>query len=145
MCAALASCSSDQPVPTAPAVPDHAPAKVAAACPDADFDAFLARFSRDIAVQKSASADPLTQSHVDAGADPEPRVVTVDVSLAAVNWPVIPDLDAARRGGREVVMTDEPGGVRKVVVRVPDSDNQQTYHFVTRPCWTLVSMSDDTL
>ena len=120
-----------------------APAESAATCPDADFDSFLARFSADIAVQETATADPLAQGAVDPDAQPEPRMVVKEVPLAEVEWPVIPNLKAARNGGREVVVSSEEGGGRQVLVRTPDTDDQQTYHFAQRPCWTLVRVLDE--
>lgn len=143
---ALAACKPQVPAPAAAPVP-AAPAASAAApatCPDADFDHFVQRFSADIAVQEKATADPLTMIQLDPNAQPEPAPVTRQVPLAEVEWPVIPNLEAARNGGREVVVSDEAGG-RKVLVRTPDSGDQQVYYFAQRPCWTLVKVDDQSL
>lgn len=146
LCLALSAC---KPPPQAtPAGEVKAPSverATATSCPDADFDTFIARFSRDIAVQEKSTADPLSQSRIDSEAQPEPEAVTTSVPLADVEWPVIPNLEAARNGGREVIISDEPDGNRKVLVRTPDSDDQQTYIFAEKPCWTLVRTTDDTL
>jgi hypothetical protein len=152
----LAACTAQAPTPANPAdkgslasAPSGSPPGPAAAppatCPDADFDAFLTRFSRDIAVQEKATADPLSQSVIDPEAQPEPRMVTRQVPLAEVEWPVIPNIAAARNGGREVVISSEGDNGRKVLVRTPDTDDQQTYHFIQRPCWTLVSTTEQGL
>lgn len=151
--AAQAPAATSAPPPASPtatsesaaAAPAPAPAERAATCPDADFDSFLARFSADIAVQETATADPLVQGAIDPDAQPEPRMVLEEVPLAEVEWPVIPNLEAARNGGREVVVSSEEGGGRQVLVRAPDTDNQQTYHFVQRPCWTLVRVLDESI
>ncbi len=140
---ALSACKPT--APTGEAVTPSDGTAAAASCPDADFDAFLARFSRDIAVQEKATADPLSQSRVDSEAQPEPRPVVTQVPLADVQWPVIPNLEAAKNGGREVTISEQPDGGREVLVRTPDSDDQQTYVFAKRPCWTLVRTTDDTL
>jgi hypothetical protein len=121
-----------------------ATATPATSCPDADFPAFLKRFSADIAVQEKATADPLTMIQLDPDAQPEPAPVTRTVPLAKVEWPVIPNLEAARNGGREVTVSEEADG-RQVVVRTPDTGDQQAYHFAQQPCWTLVKVDDQSL
>jgi hypothetical protein len=147
---ALTACKPqvEAPAPSpAPAATTDAttPASATATqCPDADFDSFLKRFSPDIAVQKKATADPLTMIELDPDAQPEPKPVTRQVPLAQVDWPVIPNLDAARNGGREIVVSEEAGG-RQVLVRTPDTGDQQVYHFAQRPCWTLVKVDDQSL
>ncbi|MCW1777209.1 hypothetical protein NB693_22975 [Pantoea ananatis] len=99
-----------QPAGSTVAATTAAPSRTAATtaaqrCQDVDFAAFLKRFSADIAVQEKATADPLTMIHIDPDAQPEPAPVTRNVPLAEVEWPVIPNLDAARKGGREIVVT----------------------------------------
>ncbi|AJC47604.1 hypothetical protein SB85_11240 [Xanthomonas sacchari] len=79
--------------------------------------------------------------HIDPDAQPEPAPVTRSVPLAEVEWPVIPNLDAARKGGREVVVTQNAEG-RQVMVRTPDTSDQQVYQFAQKPCWTLVRVDD---
>ncbi|WP_229014733.1 hypothetical protein [Xanthomonas vesicatoria] len=152
MSLALAACSAQAPpaasgAPTAAApattVAAAAPAP-AASCPDADFSAFLKRFSAEIAVQEKATADPLTMIQLDPEAQPEPAPVARDVPLAKIEWPVIPNLDAARNGGREVVVSEDASG-RQVLVRTPNTGDQQVYHFAQRPCWTLVKVDDQAL
>lgn len=128
----------------APAVEAAASPATAPSCPDADFDGFLKRFSADIAVQEKATVDPLPMTRIDPDAQPEPKPVTRDVPLSEVEWPVIPNLEAARNGGREVVVSEETDG-RQVLVRTADTDDQQVYHFAQRPCWTLVKVEDQTL
>ncbi|WP_259155813.1 hypothetical protein [Xanthomonas sp. 3793] len=113
-------------------------------CPSADFSAFLKSFSADIAVQEKATADPLTMIELDPDAQPEPTPVTRTVALANVQWPVIPNLEAARNGGREVTISEEADG-RQVLVRTPDTGDQQVYHFARRPCWMLVEVDDQSL
>ncbi|WP_115526887.1 MULTISPECIES: hypothetical protein [Xanthomonas] len=151
---ALAACSAQAPPaasgsPTAatPAttVAATAPAPApAASCPDTDFSTFLKRFSAEIAVQEKATADPLTMVQLDPEAQPEPAPVTREVPLAKVEWPVIPNLDAVRNGGREVAVSEDAGG-RQVLVRTPNTGDQQVYHFAQRPCWTLVKVDDQSL
>ncbi|KPL48017.1 hypothetical protein XAXN_16205 [Xanthomonas axonopodis] len=81
---------------------------------------------------------------IDPDAQPEPAPVTRQVALADVKWPVIPNLDVARSAGREVMESEDAGG-RQVLVRTPDSSDQQVYHFARRPCWTLVKVDDQSL
>ncbi|MET7143259.1 hypothetical protein M3S04_16300 [Xanthomonas sp. PPL139] len=147
LAAALVACkahSAGSAPATTPAAPSAPAAAAAPRCQDAEFDTFLKRFSADIAVQEKATADPLTMIHIDPDAQPEPAPVTRNVPLAEVEWPVIPNLDAARRGGREVVVTQNGEG-RQVMVRTPDTGDQQVYQFAQKPCWTLVKVDDQTL
>ncbi len=81
---------------------------------------------------------------LDPDAQPEPTPVTRTVPLAKVEWPVIPNLEAARNGGREVTISEEADG-RRVLVRTPDTGDQQVYHFAQRPCWMLVKVDDQSL
>ncbi|KUF32154.1 hypothetical protein AO826_05975 [Xanthomonas phaseoli pv. manihotis] len=81
---------------------------------------------------------------IDPDAQPEPAPITRQVALADVQWPVIPNLDVARSTGREVVVSEDADG-RQVLVRTPDSGDQQVYHFAQRPCWTLVKVDDQSL
>lgn len=81
---------------------------------------------------------------LDPDAQPEPTPVTRTVPLAKVEWPVIPNLEATRNGGREVTISEEADG-RQVLVRTPDSGDQQVYHFAQRPCWMLVKVDDQSL
>lgn len=144
----LAACKPQQGESTAvtslPSATAAAPAQATPRCPDADFDGFLHRFSADIAVQEKATANPLTMIRVDPDAQPEPTPVSREVPLAEVEWPVIPTLDEARRGGREVVVSENADG-RQVLVRKADTSDQQVYHFAQRPCWTLVKVDDQSL
>ncbi|MBB3857832.1 hypothetical protein FHY29_003282 [Xanthomonas arboricola] len=136
--AANAASAASAPA-TAPATPAQA-----TTCPSADFSTFLKSFSADIAVQEKATADPLTMIQLDPDAQPEPAPVTRTVPLAKVEWPVIPNLEAARNGGREVTISEEADG-RQVLVRTPDTGDQQVYHFAQRPCWMLVKVDDQSL
>ncbi|MFC3654784.1 hypothetical protein ACFOPN_03570 [Xanthomonas hyacinthi] len=144
----LAACKAQQAESTAvaspPSTPAAAPAQAAPGCPDADFNSFLKRFSADIAVQQKATANPLTMIQRDPDAQPEPTPVTREVPLPEVEWPVIPNLDAARNSRREVAVSEDAGG-RKVLVRTADTGDQQVYHFAQRPCWTLVKVDDQSL
>lgn len=141
---ALVACKPQAPAAAPAPAAETASAAAPANCPDADFDHFVQRFSADIAAQEKATADPLTMIQLDPNAQPEPAPVTRQVPRAEVEWPVIPNLEAARNGGREVVVSDDAGG-RKVLVRTPDTGDQQVYYFAQRPCWTLVKVDDQSL
>ncbi|MCP3044491.1 hypothetical protein [Xanthomonas euvesicatoria] len=143
MPAATAEAAGTAPAASTPATASATPAQPTT-CPTADFSAFLKGFSADIAAQEKATADPLTMIRIDPDAQPEPAPVTREVALADIKWPVIPNLDVARSAGREVVVSENAGG-RQVLVRTPDSGDQQVYHFAQRPCWTLVKVDDQSL
>lgn len=132
------------PASTATAV-EPAPAVATAACPHPTFDTFLEHFGNEITLQEKATADPLLDSYVDAGAEPEPRTVERPVALADVEWPVMPDPAGLAGQGREMQVTAVADGQMQVQIRTPDSSDQQTYTFAQKPCWTLVKREDESI
>lgn len=139
----LSACTPQPPALQAEAA--AAPTQdTATRCPDAGFEPFLERFSAQVSVQQSATLDPLTVRRVDSDAQPEPALVTEAVALAQIAWPVMPDLQAARRNGRSVDIQGD-GDQRVVTVLTPDTSDQQRYHFRQQPCWTLVRLEDDAI
>lgn len=114
-------------------------------CPEPDFNAFLARFSREIAFQEKSVANPLEMAFVDATAEPEPKTVSKKVALKDVEWPVMTDVRTLSKTGRDMTVSDEPGEVKKVLIRKADTSDQQSYYFAQRPCWKLIKMFDESL
>lgn len=129
------------PAKAAPA----APARASADCPYPEFDAFLAHFGSEIALQEEATADPLLDSYIDPEAEPEPRKVESRLALADVEWPVMPDPAALAGQGRELQVSTLADGQRQVQIRTPDSSDQQSYTFAQAPCWTLVKREDEAI
>lgn len=142
----LAACSADAPPArtTAPTAASPSAAVAAVQCPDSSFEQFLERFSSQISVQETATADPLSSSHINADAQPEPALETQQIPLAEVVWPVMPNLTQARRAGRNVQLSGE-GQTRVVTVSTPDTSDQQRYYFQRQPCWTLVKREDQSI
>lgn len=139
----LAACSAS----TAPGA-DNAAAQAtspAQECPVAEFDAFLARFGREIAFQETTVADPLVTEHYDTSTAAEPQQVVSRVPLREVTWPVMPDPSLLDRQGRSMEVTSMPDGSRQVRIHIPDTSDQQTYHFAQSPCWTLVRVVDESI
>lgn len=134
------------PAPDAAAGPASAPAPepVADACPDADFDAFLARFSASADAQRAATADPLAMVSIDGNAQPEPAPVTREVPLAEVRFPVLVDAAQQRAEGLAQSVTVLAPDRRELRLALPDSGVQTRLEFQAAPCWTLVKVSDDT-
>lgn len=140
------------PAPTSTAATASAPAAPAAAsadsgtqCPHPVFGEFLAHFGHEIALQEAATADPLLDSYIDAGAEPEPASVERTVALAEVEWPVMPDPATLKGRGREMQVTAQADGQMQVQMRTPDTSDQQTYTFARRPCWQLVKREDESI
>lgn len=134
------------PASTATTVePAPAPAVATAACPHPGFDTFLKHFGNEITLQEKATADPLLDSYVDAGAEPEPRTVQRPLALADVEWPVMPDPAGLAGQGRQMQVTAVADGQMQVQIRTPDSSDQQTYTFAQTPCWTLVKREDESI
>ncbi|QDG93784.1 hypothetical protein NIBR502774_14360 (plasmid) [Rhizobium sp. NIBRBAC000502774] len=114
-------------------------------CAEPDFDGFLQRFGREIAFQERSVADPLESKFIDATAEPEPQTISNDIPLKDVEWPVIANLTMLQKSGHEIKITDEAGGVKKVLIRKPDTGDQQSYYFARKPCWQLIKMFDESL
>ncbi|SNY77236.1 hypothetical protein [Stenotrophomonas sp. CC120223-11] len=135
------------PAAAAPATAVTEPTPVAARseCPYPEFDTFLKHFGNEIALQETATADPLLDSYIDAEAEPEPRKVESRLALADVEWPVMPDPAALAGQGREMQVSPLADGQRQVKIRTPDSSDQQTYTFAQTPCWTLVKREDESI
>jgi hypothetical protein len=111
---ALSACTpAPQPAPAEAPAPAAAPASTAkavepapaVACPHPAFDTFLKHFGNEITLQEKATADPLLDSYVDAGAEPEPRTVERPLALADVEWPVMPDPAGLAGQGRQMQVT----------------------------------------
>lgn len=150
----LSACTpAPQPAPAEAPAPAAAPASTAkavepapaVACPHPAFDTFLKHFGNEITLQEKATADPLLDSYVDAGAEPEPRTVERPVALADVEWPVMPDPAGLAGQGRQMQVTAVADGQMQVQIRTPDSSDQQTYTFAQKPCWTLVKREDESI
>lgn len=114
-------------------------------CAEPAFDGFLQHFGREIAFQEKSVADPLVSAFVDVTAEPEPQIVSKKIPLKDVEWPVIADLKMLKKSGHEVTISDEPSGIKKVLVRKPDTGDQQSYYFARQPCWQLIRMFDESL
>lgn len=129
------------PTPAAPATDASSPADTAAAqCATRDFDAFLAKFSSDVAAQRAGTVDPLGESSLDAAGNTSTKYVP----LAKVDFPLI--YSAAEQKTQDLVqkVSAPAPDQRIVVVSRPDTDIQTTYTFMADPCWKLVGLSDDT-
>ncbi|AGT09957.1 hypothetical protein [Paracoccus aminophilus] len=116
-----------------------------ATCPEPEFDAFLSRFSREIAVQEASTADPLVIEILDPEADPEPKLERTETPLAKVEWPVMTDVQGADANDQEVLVKDLDGGGKEVVFRGLGNGTLITYEFRAQPCWTLVRYSDESM
>lgn len=114
-------------------------------CLTGDFDAFLLRFGREIAVQEAATADPLAVSFIDAAAEPEPQQVSREIPLAELTWPVMPDPGTLSLQAMTIEIATPEGGGREVLIRGTDSGLRTTYVFAEMPCWTLVRIVDDSM
>ncbi|WP_421567869.1 hypothetical protein [Stenotrophomonas sp. PD6] len=146
--AAPAAPAAAAPVATAPAAPVAAPATAAdasATCAYADFDTFLPHFGREIALQEKSVADPLLSERYDSEGHDEPTLVSEKVPLSEVTWPVMPNPSGLKDMGREMQVSRQDDGSMKVLIRTPDTSNQQSYYFAQRPCWQLVRMTDESI
>lgn len=108
------------------------------------FISFLMDFSSDIAMQETSTADPLIIETLDMTAEPEPRMVSRQVPLAEVEWPVMNGAGGWLNAGREITITPEGDAGMFVMVRTPDTGDQQRYGFTNESgCWQLFWISDE--
>lgn len=142
--AAPAAAPSATPAAADPTAPANT-ADASATCELADFDAFLPEFGRKIALQEKSVADPLLSERYDTEGQGEPTLVSEKVPLSEVTWPVMPNPSGLKAVGREMQVTKEADGSMKVLIRTPDTSNQQSYYFAQRPCWQLVRMADESI
>ncbi|WNH48523.1 hypothetical protein PDM28_17980 [Stenotrophomonas aracearum] len=136
--------STIAPEASEPAAPAATSADATANCAHADFDAFLPQFGREIALQEKSVANPLISERYDTQGE-EPKLVTENVPLADVTWPVMPNPSGLKDMGREMQVSRQDDGSMKVLIRTPDTSNQQSYYFAQRPCWQLVRMTDESI
>ncbi|WP_084738873.1 MULTISPECIES: hypothetical protein [Stenotrophomonas] len=136
--------STVAPEASEPAAPAATTADATASCAHADFEAFLPQFGREITLQEKSVADPLVSERYDTQGD-EPKLVTENVPLADVTWPVMPNPSGLKDMGREMQVSRQDDGSMKVLIRTPDTSNQQSYYFAQRPCWQLVRMTDESI
>lgn len=129
------------------AVPATAAPKAAAqaACPDADFDAFLERFESSADVQRAATVDPLPMTRIDPDAQPEPATVTARVPRDQVTFPLLADVATRQAEGTQLRIESRGDNARDVIVALPDSGAQVRLGFEMRDCWTLVAVDDQSM
>lgn len=142
--APVAAAPAAAPVAADPSAPATATG-AAAACAHADFDTFLPHFGKEIALQEKSVADPLLSERYETETHDEPTLVTEKVPLSEVTWPVMPNPSGLKAVGREMQVTRQDDGSMKVLIRTPDTSNQQSYYFAQRPCWQLVRMVDESI
>ncbi|MDO5606188.1 MAG: hypothetical protein Q4G25_13600 [Paracoccus sp. (in: a-proteobacteria)] len=115
-------------------------AALAGECPYPEFDAFLAAFDGDAAVQADHIRFPLEIAFLDMTAEPEPAKVTEQRAQSDLPLPLtlFPGPDVARR------MVFDPAPDQRVVhVQGLDSGLSVSYYFAARPCWTLMRIDSD--
>ena len=111
-------------------------------CLTGDFNAFIDRYSREIALQEAATADPVIFEQIDIGTGDEPDLIAREMPLSEISWPVMPSLKAAEGMGYVVEMETAPG-TGSVLMRGRDNGERMIWHFTESPCWTLVRIRDD--
>lgn len=132
----------------APVTPSAAPLDTAtevAICTVEPFDRFIERFSRDTAIQRRTTSDPLIVERYDTTAESEPLRVESNVALADVAWPVMPSLERLADNGRTHTVASGADGRMDVVIRTPDTSDQQIHVFRQTPCWQLQRVIDESI
>ncbi|MBN3507137.1 hypothetical protein [Burkholderia cenocepacia] len=134
---------------------DHEPARVASdkaplldpsACPASELGAFVKAFSGRISIQARFTRWPLAVTHIDAAARPEPKPVTKQVTEQKVSYPLMMDVERARREGKVVRITQD--GKTTGHVEYAGSDNGQKVRYLFQrsgSCWQLVAIDDQSL
>lgn len=132
-------------VASAGAVQAH-PAIQTTSCPARDFAGFFKAFSDSQDVQRAFTEASVDFTEIDADAQPEPREVTVNRPLAAIQFPVVPTTSEQRRDGLEISISRTEDGMMRIQLDRPDTDYQLVYIFNTHgDCWTLYAKADNSL
>lgn len=111
-------------------------------CMKGEFDPFIARYSREIAVQEAATADPVMFELLDMEAMASEELTAREMPLSEIAWPVMPELKSAEATGYVVEIT-AAAETASVLIRGADNGERVTWYFTRSPCWTLVRVRDD--
>ncbi|WP_175883379.1 hypothetical protein [Burkholderia sp. BCC0044] len=146
--AVLAVTRLDGPANREPAgaAPDNAPLLDPSACPASELGAFVNAFSGRISIQARFTRWPLAVTHVDAAARPEPKPVTRQVTEKKASYPLMMDIERARREGKVVRITQDNKTTGQVEYAGSDNGRKIRYLFQrSRSCWQLVAIDDQSL
>jgi len=113
------------------------------------FDEFLSKFEANRSFQEENIILPLKHSFVDAGAEPEPKVIDIPLSKSEVVErlaPVFPSqADQKKLQLEKLIMSPRLDG-RIVQLQKPDTGHLLIYHFQKiGECWKLVEFEDTSI
>ncbi|KGC06968.1 hypothetical protein [Burkholderia cepacia] len=128
------------------AASDKAPLLDPSVCPASELGAFVKAFSGRISIQARFTRWPLAVTDIDAAARPEPKPVTRHVTEQKASYPLMMDIERARREGKVVRVTQDDKTTGHVEYAGSDNDHKIRYRFQrSRSCWQLVAIDDQSL
>ncbi|WP_321806915.1 hypothetical protein [Burkholderia sp. BCC1993] len=116
------------------------------ACPSSEFETFAKKFASRISIQSHFTRWPLAVTRIDAAAQPEPKPVTKQVAEQKMSYPLMMDIERAKREGK-VVRIDQDNKTTGHV-EYSGSDNGQKIRYLFQrsgSCWQLVAIDDQSL
>ncbi len=115
-------------------------------CPSGDFKKFIEVFSVNAQVQQAYTVTPLRYDHLDADAEPEPKVVSEIVKQPKASYYQL--LTKAIMAERRFKPTAKVLSPQRAVLELYeyDTDFQITYYFrKAAGCWKLEKIADHSL
>ena len=113
-------------------------------CAEAEFDAFLARFSEDAEFQRRHVQFPLAKLMNEDHGSKGPELVETRIEAWPATGALYLNADTRKAHGLEVTVASTERG-RRVKLEKPDTDYLIYYFFEQRPCWTLVRIENYSL
>ncbi|WP_155628501.1 hypothetical protein [Burkholderia territorii] len=116
------------------------------ACPSGEFETFARKFASRISIQSHFTRWPVAVTSIDAAAQPEPKPVTKQVTENKMPFPLMMDMERARREGKLVRIAQDSKTTGHVDYSGSDSDKKVRYLFQrSESCWQLVAIDDQSL
>ena len=114
-------------------------------CRQEPIEAFFKDFSAAIAVQEAVVAPMLVYISIDTEADPEPAKVVRSITAAELEFPLVPALPPFLSAGGSVGYEKGPNGDAVVTLRGGDDGYLMRLVFTAAPCWSLVSIDNQSM
>lgn len=125
---------------------DKVPLIDPSACPANELGAFVKAFASRISIQARFTRWPLSVTNLDTAARPEPKSVTKQVTEQKMSYPLMMDIERAKREGKVVRIVQDNNTTGHVEYSGSDNDQKIRYLFQrSGACWKLVAIDDRSL
>lgn len=143
----VTSCKASTPAPdSGPSAASNPSAEVTnLVCPSSEADQFIDAFVASIDVQKAFTSSSIENQILDPTAEPEPAIVTTQLAVAELQFPLIPNKQEQAAQGLSLRQSVLDDGTLKVTVGKADTDQQKSYYFRKDACWQLFRIRNESL